>query len=479
MTFDPPSDDDDLWNEFNDSETPMARKATILCELGQKEMWNFTSRDPLKYWLPGLEIAREQQLIRQWVEFAEVITREYIKGKTDYEKALEMAEEGLGLIPEFSLDVDDRNSQAHLTWGKAVAYDNLEQSEKALTYFTIAYQMYSDVGNDFLSNIIKSAAIHTHIELDEYAEAEQMLIANREFFLDKEDLGRVAYCDMLTVMILIHKEQFQEALALALEVKSVEKQINKLDPGTLRWVAKAYFYVQDFDKAIDHYRQAIKLAAKKHDRDLSELVKANLGLADVFDAQGNKHEAAVARFDAEAINSRLKKPKLDDSSKLLQKVQKHRSEGEYELALQITAEIIQYSSEVGNISLHLRGECERLFTLFEKDDYEGVVNTWEHMPRAALELNDELVIRTKNMVCYCLAKLGRAQESADLSNQVFSDIRFEQDKQEQAYAFENRVEIESDPNEKSKHISYAIERNLEAQNPDRALKITRKFRDKY
>lgn len=479
MTFDPPSDDDDLWNEFNDPETPMARKATILYELGQKEMWNFTSRDPLKYWLPGVEIAREHQLIRQWVEFAEVITREYIKGNTDYEKALEMAEEGLGLIPEFSLDVDDRNSQAHLTWGKAVAYDNLEQSEKALTYFTIAYQMYSDVGNDFLSNIIKSAAIHTHIELDEYAEAEQMLVANREFFLEKEDLGRVAYCDMLTVMILIHKEQFQEALALALEVKSVEKQINKPDPGTLRWVAKAYFYVQDFDKAIDHYRQAIKLAAKKHDRDLSELVKANLGLADVFDAQGNKHEAAVARFDAEAINSRLKKPKLDDSSKLLQKVKKHRSEGEYELALQITAEIIQYSSEVGNISLHLRGECERLFTLFEKDDYEGVVNTWEHMPRAALELNDELVIRTKNMVCYCLAKLGRAQESADLSNQVFSDIRFEQDKQEQAYAFENRVEIESDPDEKSKHISYAIERNLEAQNPGRALKITRKFRDKY
>ncbi len=479
MTFDPPSDDDDLWNEFNDPETPMARKATILYELGQKEMWNFTSRDPLKYWLPGVEIAKEHQLIRQWVEFAEVITREYIKGNTDYEKALEMAEEGLGLIPEFSLDVDDRNSQAHLTWGKAVAYDNLEQSEKALTYFTIAYQMYSDVGNEFLSNIIKSAAIHTHIELDEYAEAEQMLVANREFFLEKEDLGRVAYCDMLTVMILIHKEQFQEALALALEVKSVEKQINKPDPGTLRWVAKAYFYVQDFDKAIDHYRQAIKLAAKKHDRDLSELVKANLGLADVFDAQGNKHEAAVARFDAEAINSRLKKPKLDDSSKLLQKVQKHRSEGEYELALQITAEIIQYSSEVGNISLHLRGECERLFTLFEKDDYEGVVNTWEHMPRAALELNDELVIRTKNMVCYCLAKLGRAQESADLSNQVFSDIRFEQDKQEQAYAFENRVEIESDPDEKSKHISYAIERNLEAQNPGRALKITRKFRDKY
>ena len=479
MPFNPPSDDDDLWNEFNDPETPMARKAAILYELGHKEMWNFTSRDPLKYWLPGLEIAREHQLIRQWIEFAEVITREYIKGKIDYQKALEMADEGLGLIPEFSLDVEDRNSQAHLTWGKAVAYDNLEQFEKALTHFTIAFQMYSDVGNEFLSNIIKSAAINAHIELDEYADAEQMLVDNREFFLDKEDLGRVAYCDLLTVMILLHKGQYQEALALALEVKSVEKQINKLDPDTLRWVAKAYFYVQEYDKAIDHYRQAIKLASKKHERDLSELIKANLGLAEVFDAQGNKDEAAVARFDAEAVKSRVKKPKLNDSSKLLQKVQKHRSEGEYELALQITAEIIQYSSEVGNISLHLRGKCERLVTLFEQDDYEGVVNTWEHIPRAALELSDELVIKIKNMVCHCLAKLGRAQEAADLSDQVFSDIRLEQDKQEQAYAFENRVEIESDPNEKSKHISYAIERNLEAQNPGRALKITRKFRKKY
>jgi len=479
MTFDPPADDDDLWNEFNDPATPIARKAAILYELGEKELWKFNTRNPLQYWLPGLDIARENQLISQWVAFAEVITREYIKVETDYEKALEMAEEGLGLIPEFSLDTRERISQAHLTWGKAVSHDNLGQAEKALTYFTIAAQMYSDVGNEFISNMIASSAAHAHIELDEHAEAEQMLVAIREFFLEKEDLGRVAYCDMLTVMIMIHKGQYQEALALALEVKSVEKQINKLDPGTLRWVAKAYFYVQDYDKAIDHYRQAIKLAAKKHDRDLSELVKANLGLADVFDAQGNKDEAAVARFDAEAINSRLKKPKQEDSSKLLLKVQKHRSNGEYELALQITAEIIQSSSEAGNISLHLRGECERLFTLFAKNDYEEVLKTWEHMPRAALELNDELVIKIKNMVCHCLAKLGRSQEAADLSKQVFSDIRFEQDKQEQAYAFENRVEIESDPNEKSKSISYAIERNLEAQNPDRALKITRKFRDKY
>jgi hypothetical protein len=147
--------------------------------------------------------------------------------------------------------------------------------------------------------------------------------------------------------------------------------------------------------------------------------------------------------------------------------------------LQLATEIIQDSSESGDISLRLRGECERIFTLFQKEDYEGVVSTWEAMPRATLEFHDELVIKTKNMVCHSLAKLGRGLEAADLINQVFSDARLSQNKQEQAYAYENKVEIESDPEEKSKLLSFAIETNLEAQNIERALKITRKFRDKY
>jgi hypothetical protein len=179
------------------------------------------------------------------------------------------------------------------------------------------------------------------------------------------------------------------------------------------------------------------------------------------------------------MDKRLKKPRLTNSAQTLKEVEHHRAKGEFDLAIQLTSELVQDSSEAGDISLRLRAECEHIITHFKKEDYEGVARTWEAMPRATLELHDELVIKIKNMVCHSLAKLGRVQEAADLNNQVLSDIRVGQNKQEQAYAFENRVEIESDPNEKKKHISYAIETNLEAQNPDRALKITRKFRDKY
>jgi tetratricopeptide (TPR) repeat protein len=479
MQYDPTSDEDELWNEFNNGATPMNRKVEILYNLGQRELWKYKDKNPLKYWLPALEISRECGLTREWVELCEVITREYITNQDDYEKALEMADEGLGLIPEFSLDNDERSSQAHLTWGKAVAYDNLGKEEKSLTHYKVAAQMYADVDNHYLANIILGSAIHQHIEMEEWTEAEELLTANRAYFQGKEDLARIAYCDLLKVMIMIHREEFQEALALALEVKSVEKQIGELDSGTLRWVAKAYFYAKDYDKAIEHYRQAIKMASKKPQKHSKEIVKSNLGLAEVYETQGKTKEAAAARFDAEAIDSRLKKPQLDESSKLLQEVEKLRQDGDFDLALQLATEIIQDSSESGDISLRLRGECERIFTLFQKEDYEGVVSTWEAMPRATLEFHDELVIKTKNMVCHSLAKLGRGLEAADLINQVFSDARLSQNKQEQAYAYENKVEIESDPEEKSKLLSFAIETNLEAQNIERALKITRKFRDKY
>ena len=477
MTFDPPSDEDNLWNEFNDPATPMARKAAILYELGQRDMWNFTSRDPLKYWLPGLEIAREHQLVRLWVEFTEVITREYITNQHEYELAIEMANEGLGLIPELAFDTEDRTSQAHLTWGKAVAYDNLEKYPEALAFFNSGSRMYANVGNDILANVLASASAFIHIQLDEHDEAEKIIPAIREFFIQKEDLARVAYCDLISAIVMMHKGQYQEELAL--EVKSVEKQVNKLDSGTMRWVAKAYFYTENYEEAVAHYRQAIKMASKKPDRDYKDVVKANLGLAEVFAAQGKDKEAAAARFDAKVMDKRLKKPRLTNTAKAIKEVEQLRAKGEYDLAIQLTAELVQESSEAGDISLRLRAECEHIITNFLKEDYEGVASTWEAMPRATLELHDELVIKIKNMVCHSLAKLGRVQEAADLNNQVLSDIRVVQNKQEQAYAFENRVEIESDPNEKKKHISYAIETNLEAQNPDRALKITRKFRDQY
>ena len=479
MNVDFTTPEDELWEEFNQAATLPARRVEILYSFGHREAWNFPIKEPMKYWMPALEMARENQLVREWVEVTEVITREYIMNQHEYELAIEMANEGLGLIPELAFDLEDRVSQAHLTWGKAVAYDNLEKYPEALAFFNLGSRMYANVGNDILANVLASASAFIHTQLDEHDEAENMLPAIREFFIQKEDLARVAYCDLISAIVMMHKGQYQEALELALEVKSVEKQVNKLDSGTLRWVAKAYFYTENYEEAVAHYRQAIKMASKKPDRDYKDVVKATLGLAEVFAAQGKTKEATAARFDAKVMDKRLKKPRLTNSAKAIKEVEQLRAKGEYDLAIQLTAELVQESSEAGDISLRLRAECEHIITNFLKEDYEGVVNTWEAMPRATLELHDELVIKIKNMVCHSLAKLGRVQEASELNNQVLSDIRVAQNKQEQAYAFENRVEIESDPNEKKKHISYAIETNLEAQNPDRALKITRKFRDQY
>ena len=479
MNFDYTSSEDEFWTEFDLATTPMARKVEILFNLGHRELWKSTTKEPLKYWMPALEIAGEENLLRERVELVEAITRELITNQNDYLRAIEMADYGLALIPDFTIDVDELTSKAHLTWGKAVAYDNLERYSEALAYFTSASGMYADAGNHLLANILASGRIFCHIELNEHDEAEKLIPEIRAYFQGKEDLARIAYCDLMTAIIMMHRGQYKEALELALEVMSVERQVNKLDSGTLRWVAKAYLYNQDFKNAIHFYKESIKYASKKGNRDYRDVVKATRGLADVYDAMGNLEKAEAARFDAESMNKRLKKIQVPDNTKVLKEIEQLRSQGEYELAVQLATEVVQESSEAGDISLRIKAECENIITLFEKEDYEAVVQTWERFPQAVLELYDELVIRIKNMVCHAQYKLGRIAEAAKLNEQVLADIRVAQNKQEQAYAFENKVEIESDPNEKKKHISYAIETNLEAQNPDRALKITRKFRDQY
>jgi len=479
MNYDYSSSEDDFWAEFDLGATPMSRKVEILYNLGYRELWKPNNKEPLKYWIPALEIAQEHNLKTESIELLEAITRELITNQNDYLRAIEMADHGLALMQDFTLDVDELSSKAHLTWGKAVAYDNLERYSEALAYFKSASDMYADVGNHQLANVLASATIFAHIELNEHDEAEKLIPEIRAFFQGKEDLARIAYCDLMTAIIMMHRGQYPEALALTLEVMSVERQVDKLDAGTLRWVAKAYMYNENYKQAIHYYKQSIKYASKRGERDYRDVVKATLGLADVYDAMGKTEKAEAARFDAESMNKRLKKTQVPDNTKVLKEIEQLRSQGEYDLAVQLGTEVVQESSEAGDISLRIKAECENIITLFAKEDYEAVVQTWERFPQAVLELYDELVIRIKNMVCHAQYKLGRVAEAAKLNEQVLADIRVAQNKQEQAYAFENRVEIESDPNEKKKHISYAIETNLEAQNPDRALKITRKFRDKY
>jgi len=479
MNYDYSSSEDDFWAEFDLGATPMSRKVEILYNLGYRELWKPNNKEPLKYWIPALEIAQEHNLKTESIELLEAITRELITNQNDYLRAIEMADHGLALMQDFTLDVDELSSKAHLTWGKAVAYDNLERYSEALAYFKSASDMYADVGNHQLANVLASATIFAHIELNEHDEAEKLIPEIRAFFQGKEDLARIAYCDLMTAIIMMHRGQYPEALALTLEVMSVERQVYKLDAGTLRWVAKAYMYNENYKQAIHYYKQSIKYASKRVERDYRDVVKATLGLADVYDAMGKTEKAEAARFDAESMNKRLKKTQVPDNTKVLKEIEQLRSQGEYDLAVQLGTEVVQESSEAGDISLRIKAECENIITLFAKEDYEAVVQTWERFPQAVLELYDELVIRIKNMVCHAQYKLGRVAEAAKLNEQVLADIRVAQNKQEQAYAFENRVEIESDPNEKKKHISYAIETNLEAHNPDRALKITRKFRDKY
>lgn len=479
MNFDYNTPEADLWVEFGDAATVIDRKIEILWIIGHKRQWQMANNNPLEYWLPALEMARERGLRKEWLHLCDDIARYHVTKLEDNLEGIKYADEGLGLVPDVSFDIEELEFRAHLTWGKAVALENLERFDEALYSYRTAVGMYSDIGNHKVCKIVKLDVVLCLVELKMFDEAEEHIAALRPEFQEEEEISKLANLDMFQARIWLERNREEEALNLLLSTKAVLVALDKVNGEFLKTLAYAYYRNLEYPAAEATYIEAIAMALRGHSPEYREATKLYMQLADALEAQGNLDEANNARFTAESFLERLPNPPVSDSASDFNEIEKLRASGNFELAMQLGSEVVEDQAEAGNIALHLKAECENIVTMFFKNDHESVIALWEQLPKPALELQDELALRIKNMAVHSMFKTGKVEEASKLCYQVLADVRIQENKQELAYAYENLAEIEQDPQLKQKHQAYAIEINLEANNPDRALKITRKFRDEY
>jgi tetratricopeptide (TPR) repeat protein len=471
--------DDDLWSEFRDKDTSIPRRVEILWNFGVREVRRHQVGEPLQYWLPALELARENQLRAQWIQLCDDLTRHHISNLKKYQTAIEYANEGLGLIPEFTLDSEERVLQAHITWGKAVAFDNMSRIDEAIFFFKQSAQMYGDVGNTSLKNTLISNLIDCYLDNQQFDEADALISEVRDYFQSEDNLYYVATVDSYRAHILVQKGRVSEGLDLFLEAHSVLEQIHFLEPKFIYRLALAYSAKQEYQKAKKFFKRAKMMGLNRYFDAVEIAIKATRGLADTYELLDQKDKAEKARFDASCIEARTAKEMSSESDKTFVEIEKLRKIGEYDLAMQLANEILHAQETDGNIKLHLRAACENLITLFFNKKYDEVLYHWDQLPKKAIDAEDTLAIKVKNMVVHSLFRCNRVEEARELCYQVVADIRLQSNRQEMAYAYENLAEIESDPELRKKHQSVAIESNLEANNPTRALQITRKFREEY
>lgn len=473
------SSEEDLWREYGQAETEISRRVEILWNIGLKESFQYHGGEPCQYWLPALELAKENQLISEAITICNDLAKYHISKLRNYEAGIEFANEGLALLPEVVFDSKDLGNRAYMTWGKGVALENLGRLDEALFNYTSAAKLYADLSNDYLEHAIWNMAVFCHIELGQFDQAEKLIPALRDYFQGADNLDKVAYLDSLQAFVLLSQNHEEEALNLLLEAKSVLKQLNTIDSEFLCRLAYGYFRNLEYENALKIYGKALTLALRKEPDDYIYAVRANLGMAEVFEAMGKPKKAAQARFDAEAIQSRRAVSRVSNSDKNFRELETLRKRGDYQLARQLGTEIAREQDEAGNSELKLRAECEILVTLFFEKKYKEVLELWNKLPKAEIDQDDSLALRIKNMVVHALFRCNRIEKAKELCYQVHGDIRLKTNLQERAYAFENLAEIEQDPQLRMKHQSVAIECHLQADNSARAIEITRKLRDEY
>jgi tetratricopeptide (TPR) repeat protein len=469
----------DLWIEFGNEDTAIERKVELLWNLGNKESHKYGSGDPLKYWISALEIAKDNELTGQAATICRDLASHHISVLRDYETGLHYADEGLSLQPEHLFSRDELSDQAHMTWGKAVALVNLGRLDEALYNYSSGSAMYSDLSQDFLAHALATSAVFCHIELEQFDQAEKLIPDLRTYFQSEDNLDKVAYLDSLQAYVLLSQNREEEALALLIEAKSVLKQANTVDPEFLCRLAFGYYRNLEYETALKTYDRGLLVAMAKGPDDYIYAIKANLGRAEVFEALGKPKKASKARFDAEVIRTRKATAMAPNSEKNFLELEKLRKRGDYQLAVQLGAQIVKEQEEAGNNDLKLRAQCEILATLFLNNQHQEVLELWSSLPQLEIDQDDALSVKIKNMVVHSMYRCNMVNQAKELCYQVIGDVRLQAKIQEHAYAYENLSEIEEDPTLRMQHQSVAIESNLQADNPARALRITRKLRDEY
>lgn len=478
MTPDWHADEDELLSEFNDPNTPWGRKVHILFTLAYKANQKGELGQELTYLESALEIAKTHTLISEQVQLRTTLARVMLNTQGNPKLALEYAVEAEGMLPDFTIDPVELEQKSAVTQIKGKILMAFDRYSEAVFVYKTHVEINLLLQNDRLTAIGYEKLAICYVELAEYDEAMICIEKARDLYLEYAMPADVCDVDRIEARIMLAKNQPKAARDMLISVRDAERVLNDGSRSeTKLWLGIAFIGTQEFERAERYLQRVRKGAYKPWQREFKIAFLASEALAKLLTQLGRDAEAKSIMAQARAVDSRL--PKANPDNRPFKEVDILLEHNQFDAALIAAGELEIQKCEEGDIAGRWLANFAKVRCYRAKEDSMAIVSLWDSLTHASLEFQDEIVVQMKNMVSHALYKVGRFDEALEINDQLLADYRLSQSIQEKAYAHENRfrfLKAQKKSLAAKKWMDSAIEKNLEAGNIDRALKLSKTFR---
>lgn len=480
MNFNFGDNSDDLWNEFNDSNTPWERKCELLFELARLESRGGSWKIELEFLRNAIDIAEKHDFKKKYFEYLNILSARALNGKEDFELALSAADEVLAALPGFQAEIDAMEwvSTAHCNRGRALM--GLSRFDEAIPELKAGLD-YAELINDL------PETAHTNLGLMRcYIEVERLDLAKlhgsaaREIYRDRSQLSNLCETDRLLARILMLEGNPVRAKDQLREVRALEQRLFQAShPETKIFLGLVFMDLGQYERAEKLFDRVVSKSVQGWFIELRLAVKALGYLCIALEAQGKVAEAARAELERVALINRLPGERAKETEHTLKEIQGLRKSGKNDLAKIKCHEWLAEVDKTGDIQLHWTAVHETAITLRNDKDYLGVLDLWEAKSLNGLDFQDHIVISFKNIVTHALQKSGRYEEAIALNKQVLNDSRTSLDPVQRGYALENaaRIHIDLDKTKvANKYKEQTLVQYLSQGMNDRALELIEYFK---
>ena len=482
MSFNFGDNSDDLWNEFNEPNTPWERKCEILFELARLESRGGIWKLEHEYLRNAIEIAEKHDFKKKYFDYLNVLSARALNGKEDYKLALSAADEVIAALPGFQAEIDAMEwvSTAHCNRGRALM--GLSRFDEAIPELKAGLD-YAELINDLPETAHTNLVLmRCYIELERLDLAKLHGSAARDIYRDRSQLAQLCETDRLLARILMLEGNPVQAKDQLREVRALEQRLFQAShPETKIFLGLAFMELGQYERAEKLFDRVVSKSVQGWLIELRLAAKALTYLCIALEAQGKVAEAARAELERSALCNRLPGEQAKETEHTLKEIQGLRKSGKNDMAKVKCQQWLSEVDKAGDIQLHWTAVHETVITLRNDKDYAGVLGFWDSRPLDGLDHQDHIVISFKNIVTHALQKTSRYEEAIALNKQVLNDSRTNLDPVQRGYALENaaRIHIDLDKTKAAnKYKEQTLVQYLSQGLNDRALELIEYFKKK-
>ena len=471
-------DPNQLWDEFNDPETPLLEKASILHRLARNASLHKKYKEERTLLESSIEILTSlpasEEVTSMLILHKRILASTLCYNFEENDKAVEILDSIEPLLNTELMTADSlRTAQEYYT-DRGFLMGSARRYEDAVLAFQEAQKLAHNLGDDLRLPWILEFLALSYLEAGMFENVEETAKQSRELYLNSDRTSDVLDVDRIIARVWLATGKAIQARKLLLEVRDGERALRGTSAlRTKLYLGLAEFACGDLQKSEKLLLKTRRLNYGSNSGNYEIAFEAGLKLIEIYESTNRKNLAAQIRAEDQAINSRVKG--YDDTEDKAREAEEMFNQGEIDLALQLNSEVIQKHSDSGDIQGRLKAIYNRMRYLSAKDRYEEVVEIWNNLNEQSVDVQDEIALQTKNLATHALHKSGFIKEALKLFKRGSSDHRIESSAQERAYAYENRARIELDKNHKgaaTRYFNDAINTYLKAGNTARALKVS-------